>query len=265
MDHSDIVALKSAVEALENPGFSIQLANWVGRPVEKLLHKLSGPVMSTINKATTKSLATALKLALKSMGLSKRTAPNRWAHRAAVITSGGVGGMFGIASVAVELPISTTIMLRSIADIARAEGEDLTQIEARLACIEVFALGGESSKDDSADSSYFIVRTALARSVSEAAAFVAEKGLVEEGAPVLVRLIARIAQRFAPQVAEKVAAEAVPLVVGAIGGATVNLIFLNHFQRMAQGHFTVRRLERKYGADLIRREYERLAETRTGG
>jgi len=86
-----------------------------------------------------------------------------------------------------------------------------------------------------------------------------QKGLVEEGAPVIVRLIARIARRFAPSSWEKIAAEAVPLVVGAIGGATVNLIFLNHFQRMAQGHFTVRRLERKYGEAIIREQYERLA------
>ena len=39
--------------------------------------------------------------------------------------SGAIGGAFGLASVAVELPISTTIMLRSIADIARSEGFDV--------------------------------------------------------------------------------------------------------------------------------------------
>jgi hypothetical protein len=36
-------------------------------------------------------------------------------------------------------------------------------------------------------------------------------------------------------------------VVGAVGGAAVNLIFMNHFQRIAEGHFTIRRLERIYG------------------
>jgi hypothetical protein len=36
--------------------------------------------------------------------------------------SGGVGGFF-------ELPLSTTIIMRSIADIARSEGEEVTSID----------------------------------------------------------------------------------------------------------------------------------------
>jgi hypothetical protein len=43
-----------------------------------------------------------------------------------------------------------------------------------------------------------------------------------------------------------------------VGGATVNVIFMNHFQRIALGHFTVRRLERVYGPALVRRHYEDL-------
>jgi hypothetical protein len=58
--------------------------------------------------------------------------------------SGAIGGAFGLTALAVELPLSTAIMLRSIADIARSEGEDLTMVESRLACLEVFALGGRS-------------------------------------------------------------------------------------------------------------------------
>ena len=41
-----------------------------------------------------------------------------------------------------ELPISTVIMLRSMGDIARAEGEDLRDPETALSCLQVFALGG---------------------------------------------------------------------------------------------------------------------------
>jgi hypothetical protein len=60
-------------------------------------------------------------------------------------------------------------------------------------------------------------------------------------------------------VSEKVAAEAVPI-VGAAGGAVINLLFIDHFQNMARGHFIVRRLERAYGAELVRAEYDRLAQ-----
>jgi hypothetical protein len=59
-------------------------------------------------------------------------------------------------------------------------------------------------------------------------------------------------------VTQKVAAQAIP-VVGALGGAAVNYAFIEHFQDVARGHFTVRRHERVYGEDLVRAEYERLA------
>ena len=74
--------------------------------------------------------------------------------------------------------------------------------------------------------------------------------------PALARFIAVIAERFGITVSEKVVAEAVP-VVGAVGGGAINLVFINHFQQVAHGHFTVRRLEREYGEDVVREEYQR--------
>ena len=163
----------------------------------------------------------------------------------------------GWTALAVELPITTTIIMRSIADIARSQGEDLRQIESRLACLEVFAMGGTTDADDAAESGYFAVRAALAQAVSEAAKYVARKAVVEDGAPVIVRLLAQIAARFNTVVGEKILAQGVP-VLGAVGGATVNVLFIEHFQDMARGHFIVRRLERQYGEDEVRRKYDEL-------
>ncbi len=176
-----------------------------------------------------------------------------------MVGSGFGAGAFGLPALAVELPLSTTVMLRSIADIARSEGEPLRQVEARLACLEVFALGGPSAGDDAGESGYFVIRTALARAVSEASAYAAERGLVIEGAPALVRFVAQVASRFGVVVSEKAAAQAVP-VLGALGGAAINAAFMNHFQDMARGHFIVRRLERTHGQEAVRRAYEALRE-----
>jgi hypothetical protein len=156
-----------------------------------------------------------------------------------------------------ELPISTTIMLRSIADIARSEGERINSGESKMACIEVFALGGLSKGDDDTGSGYFAVRAALAKSVTKAAEYIAEKGLAEEGAPALIRLIFQIADRFSIQVSEKVAVQALPA-IGAIGGALINTWFISHFQNMAHGHFVVRRLERKYGSTTVKNAYDSI-------
>jgi hypothetical protein len=145
-------------------------------------------------------------------------------------------------------------MLRSIADIARSEDENIHSIASKIACIEVFALGGPGTRDDAAESGYFAVRAALSQSVSNAAEHVARKGLADKGAPALVRLIVQISERFSIQVSEKAAAQAIPA-IGAAGGAIVNTLFIDHFQDMARGHFIVRRLEKKYGKAVVEETY----------
>jgi len=112
--------------------------------------------------------------------------------------------------------VSTTIMLRSIADIARSEGEDIRAPESKMECIQVLALGGESQKDDAAETGYFAARAAIAMAVSDALRHIAEKRIVKKGAPAIVSLIAAIASRFSISVSEKVAAQVNPI-LGAIG------------------------------------------------
>jgi len=79
----------------------------------------------------------------------------------------------------------------------------------------------------------------------------------------VIRLIANLASRFGVIVTDKVAAEMVPI-FGAFGGASINLLFISHFQAAARGHFTVRRLERKYGGEFVKREYEKVVEELRG-
>ena len=186
-----------------------------------------------------------------------RVSPSNWWHKLAVVATGAGGGAFGLPALAIELPVSTTIMLRSIADIARSEGEDLRCPDARLQCVQVLALGGNSKSDDGTEAGYFAARAALAKSISEAAAHLTKKGLSQHGAPAIVRLISQVASRFSIVVSEKAAAQAVP-VVGAFGGAAINTLFIDHFQDMGRGHFIVRRLERLHGQEEVRRLYDEL-------
>ena len=256
MSPEDIEELRVTKNILENPGITAKLTNLIGTPIERGLVLLPGDWQKKVSVATHDALMAALKGALLTMGSGTKEANPRW-HKIAAALSGGIGGAFGLPALIVELPVSTTIMLRSIADIGRSHGEVLSTTQARLACLEVFALGGPSRRDDSAESGYFAVRSALARAVSEASKYLAEKTAVEEGAPALVRLIAAIAARFQVQVSEKAAAMAVPL-IGAIGGSGINLLFINHYQDMSRGHFVVRKLERKYDHMLVHDTYESL-------
>jgi len=231
----------------------------LGTPIEKGFKMLPKGWSDTVNKVSRAALLKALQVAVATLrSTSPRRASSERFHKILVGASGGIGGAFGLAALAVELPISTTIMLRSIADIARSEGHDPQSIRTRLDCLEVFALGGRTPGDDASESGYWAVRAALARAVSEAASYLAEKGVLEKSAPVVVRLISSIASRFGVVVSEQVAAKAVP-VIGAAGGSVVNVLFMNHFQDMARGHFIVRRLEARYGTQTVREAYERIA------
>jgi len=256
LSEEDREALRQAVRALEGPSYVARLSALAGRPIELLGQALPQVASDIISKATQAALTRALRYALRTIPKEGR-APETRAHKALAALSGAMGGALGVSAVLVELPISTTIMLRSIARIAQSEGEDLQDPKTALACLQVFALGGHSKSDNLHEAGYFAVRAAMAKSVTRALQQMAGRGVVDESTSAIVRLLAQIGSRFGIVVSQKVAAQAVP-VLGAIGGAAVNAAFIDHFQTLARGHFTVRRLERIYGPGTVRRAYEEI-------
>ena len=251
-------ALESAVRALEHTNLATRLATLVGRQLGSLSRFLPIGVSGLVNRAAEKAISSALSVALSSLQKQKTPMRNaRLMHRAMAAASGAAGGLFGLSSLPVELPVSTIIILRAIADIARDEGEDLSDPAVALACLEVFALGAHEEGDDFTDSGYFATRGLLAKTVSEASRYALQRGATDGAAPVMIRLVSQIGARFGLVVSEKLAAQAIPI-VGAAGGAAVNYAFVQHFQSIAFGHFTVRRLERLYGSDVVQAEYRKL-------
>jgi hypothetical protein len=247
------IELRRAKDLLEQQSLAMRIAAAIGTPIEKLFAALPQGASEIINSATRKALDAAARTAVRGMDDAPKTS-TQWMHTVAAAGAGAVGGALGLATIAIELPISTVIMLRSIADIARSEGQPVSSPAVRVACLEVFALGGPGHADDAVESGYFAVRAALSHAVADAARHIAERGLAGEAAPALVRLTAKIATRFGIPVTQKVMAQSVPL-IGAAGGAAVNVLFIRHFQDVARGHFIVRRLEAKYGVDTVRVAY----------
>jgi len=258
LSDEELVELRYARTILENPGFTARIANVLGSPIEKGMQMLPPGWNESVNKAVRSALFKALQVAVVSLGGKIPRQSSNVLHKVLVGASGTVGGAFGLASVAFELPISTTIMLRSIADIARSEGFDIGAVETKLNCLEVFALGGRSKADDAAESSYWAVRAALGQAVSEAATYISRRGVVERTAPAIARLLSAVASRFGVVVSEQAAAKAIP-VIGAASGAVINVLFIDHFQDMARGHFIIKRLEAKYGQGTVESAYNLLA------
>src|ERR1700761_7985450 len=142
---ADRAALKVAVKYLESPNFAAKLADYAGVPVNRVLgllpkaanRQLSGMVRSAVMKG--------LDFAIDTLDDKPSSSPaNRFSSFLVGVT-GGVSGVFGFGALAVELPLTTTLMLRSIAEIAQHQGEALSTLEARLACLEVFAYGASTA------------------------------------------------------------------------------------------------------------------------
>jgi hypothetical protein len=276
LSEKDLTSLAAAVSQLEHPSLAAKLAAAVGMPLEKLLAWLPPAIQKQIDRITEEALARALNVAVKTLNDEAVKAPWNLSHKLVATLSGVTGGLFGAPALFAEIPVTTVIILRSIADIARSKGENLSDPAVQLACLEVFALGSAGrqmavdirrdeapAKEESIRAAYFVARASMAQQVT-AAAEILTKGTASGSSTALTRLISTIASRFGVAVSEKVAAQAVP-VVGAIGGGLINAIFMDHFQNTAEAHFCVRQLERVYGAESVQQEYERIAAKSQGG
>ena len=145
MTHEDLAALQRAVQALEHPSLAARLTNMVGKPIELIGHALPSSAANAISTAASKGLEAALRIALRTMQRNPHHTGSQRLHKILAMASGAAGGAFGLATLPIELPVSTIIMLRSIAEIARSEGENLSDPESTFSCMQVFALGGRAS------------------------------------------------------------------------------------------------------------------------
>jgi hypothetical protein len=254
---ADLADLRRAVRLLEGNNLVVRLTAMFGRTIEHVaapgMRLLPASAREAIHSALERAFSTAFDAAAKTvgrrtgMGWLDRVLRARWINMVTAMMSGAGGGLAGLPGVIVELPFTTTVLMRAIAQVAAEEGEDVRTAETKLECLQVFALGSPSIADDEADLGYYAVRLGFARALGGLAGRTLNQALPQA--------MAVTATRFGVPVAYKVAAETVP-VIGAAAGAAINALFVDHFQAKARGHFTVRRLEREYGEAEVHREYD---------
>lgn len=260
---TELLWIQEAKKFLDHPSLVISLANAAGKPLEMIQNKVPARIQKILRSSTEKALQKALDWALSSADQkvnlykesfdiqNKNTTHHVYTHSALSAISGAVGGFFGPLSLAIELPISTTLILRAIVKNAQSFGFDPNHPDIKAECLFVFTLGSsQSSKDDEMNSAYFTSRLAFAQIMRETSAAVVGKS----GTSLLTKLIARIATRFEVAVTEKFLAQGLPI-LGAIGGASINAAFADYFGRAAQYHFGLKALELKYGKEIINQLY----------
>lgn len=247
--------LEWAYRRLEHPSLAIWLSSMLGAPLEQSLALLPPPWQRRVRQTAERSIARTLDVAVRSLDARPSGGSAAPLHRAVVALSGAASGFVGPLGLLADLPLTTTLMLRQIAAIAREHGEDLGALEARLACMQVFALGGRTRADDAAETGYYGLRVAVG------AHFPGAWHGHTVHLPYAIELVRQIAARFGVVVSQHAAVRLIPI-AGALGGASLNVLFMRHFESVARGHFVVRRLERRHGAERVRLAYRQLAVAR---
>ncbi len=266
----DLEALERAYALLESPSVVAKLTNIVGKPLESTLDKLPQGASRRVHAAVRGALATSVRVALSSLRDDPKASASTRSHTWLSAASGAAGGFFGFAGLLVELPVTTTIMMRSIADIARSEGFSPQDPTVAQDCVAVFALGGPSRDDDASETGYYAARSMLQEVLKQTATQLTRNAAVRAGqqgaagasagkaGAWLAKLIETVASRFGVVVTHKLAAQLMP-VIGAASGAAVNALFIQHYQDMARGHFIIRRLEDVYGTEAVHAAYSGLS------
>lgn len=198
----------------------IQLLNMIGARAESLLDRLPGEMRARLGEGTVEALRLAGRAANRSRDVLGEQ-PG-WLSRAVTTAMGAAGGFGGLPSAMAELPITTTILLRAIQDVAIEHGFDPTEQGVQFDCIQVFAAAGPLTHDDGSDLAFLGTRITVTGAT-------------------LQTLIARVAPRLATVLGQKLAAQTVPI-LGAAAGAATNYAYTNYYQHMAHVHFGLRRL-----------------------
>jgi hypothetical protein len=231
LDSAVVAELEAAFAALKQGGGPIvraadMLGKFLGRAGDGALRRIG---LSMNHPALTELASVALGRAYDIAILGMESAGTQQARSPAlpvVALSGFIGGFAGLAGFVPDATLTTLVILREVASIARAQGEDLSSEAARAACVQVFGLKAGD------EAGYFSARLMLQGNAARA-------------------LLAQVATRWGPVLGEKLAAGAVP-VAGAVAASVLNAAFLSHYRQLATAHFTIRRLERTYGRDVVR-------------
>jgi len=211
-------ALAQAHSGASNAG--IQVLNLIGGQAESLLDRLPPQVRGRLGEGTENALKIAMEAAHRSRDVVGES-PG-WMTRAVTTAMGAAGGFGGLPSAMAELPVTTTVLLRAIQDVAIEHGFSAQEQGVRHDCLQVFAAAGPLDHDDGADLAFLSTRVAVTGASVQA-------------------VIARVAPRLATVLGQKLAAQTVPI-LGAAAGAATNYAYTSYYQKMAQVHFGLRRL-----------------------
>ena len=160
-------------------------------------------------------------------GFDARLRPSR----KAVLVSGALGGAFGVTGALVELPVSLLLFLQAIRAEAVAAGLDPGREGVRRAAIDILMRGQVVAVEEALEAGFLNARLGLA-------------------GPMVSGWIARLVPQLVPVLGQRLALKAVP-VVGALGGAIANGVWVEHYRGLARLRFGLMALAEDHGVEAV--------------
>lgn len=222
---------KIASQYRDASGVLMKLVNFVGSKAENALEALPDGIKNAIEGTTETALQKCYDTASSISKSSRLPNTGMWANKAVATFSGALGGLGGLPSTLIELPVTVTTIFTAIQKVAAQNGFDSEDPAVKLECIAVLGSGGPLTEDDAIELSFFSSRIAINGTLVQA-------------------VIARYAPSLALVLTEKLAAQAIP-VLGAVTGAALNYTFITYFEEMAQVRFRLLKLSSLYGPDRV--------------
>lgn len=206
-------------------GLGMDIINTIGGGAQGLIDKLPVFVRRRLDNVVMSALERAYDAADRSRTLVRDRGD--WFNRLATTVSGAAGGVAGLPGAMLELPVTVTMLFRSILEIAGEHGFDPEDEATRLEALRIFASAGPMAEDDGADLGLLAARMSVTGQTVQS-------------------VIARVAPRLSVVLGEKLAAQAMPI-FGAVAGASINYTFVRYYQEIARVNFGALRLARESG------------------
>lgn len=234
---AEILAL--ADRAARAGGRRMALLNRLGGTVESRLTMLPQGLRAQVLSVTEAALAQASGLAALSTRAGRIGGRG---HMVLAGLTGAAGGMGGLATAVAELPVTITLILRAIHEVAAEHGFDPALPEVRREALRVFASGSPLDRDDGVNTAFIGARLTLT-------------------GPALHSMIATVAPKLAASLGQKLAAQAVP-VLGALAGAGLNLTYVDYYRELAHVRFGLLRLAQAHDPQRVARAFARASGTK---
>lgn len=203
----------------------MDLLDRVGGGGEAVMRRIPKFLKSRIDRSVAAALEQSFSVASASRGVLRNRGD--WFNRLGATAAGAIGGATGMAGILIELPVTVTMLLRAILEIADEHGLDTASDEIRIEALRIFALGGPLEDDDGVDAGLLAARLAV-------------------NARALQSVISSFAPQIAARLMAKAGAQAVP-VIGAVAGAGINYTFARYYQELARVQFGLLRLAKETG------------------